>query len=297
MPHTVQLTTWLEQAYGMETEVIDTLTEQLPHLTGHHTLEAKVLEHLEKSHNHLNRVDECIARLGGEASSLRRGGLTTFLHGMRSQGTSPLAAPLIQDSIADFAAEHYEIATYTMLITAARACRDEETARVCQEILREEEEMARWLEDHLTVLARELVHPKETPEEEKETAPVDAAGALQGEHVFAVFDAADQAQQAAQALAAMSVQPRRLQGTEAALYLRGESGGIMTRIQRLLKGMTSEKEYAEDYSVHLQRGRILLAVECADLDKAVQIAQKLKEHGGHAIRYFGSDGGVELKQQ
>ena len=293
MPHTVQLTVWLEQAYGMETEVIDTLTEQLPHLTGHHELEAKVLEHLEKSHNHLNKVDECIARLGGEASSLRRGGLTTFLHGMRSQGTSPFDARLVRHSIADFAAEHYEIATYTILITAARACRDEETARVCQEILRDEEEMARWLEDHLRVLARELVHPKETPEEAKETVPVDATGALRGEHVFAVFDAEDQAQQAAQALSAMSVQPQRLQGTEAALYLRGESGGIVTRIQRLLKGMTAEKAYAEEYSAHLQRGRILLAVECADLGQAEQITQKLQEHGGHTIRYL-SAGGVEL---
>ena len=293
MPHTVQLTRWLEQAYGMETEVIDTLTEQLPHLTGHRTLEAKVLEHLEKSHNHLNRVDECIARLGGEASSLRRGGLTTFLHGMRSQGTSPLTAPLVQDSIADFAAEHYEIATYTILITAARACRDEETARVCQEILREEEEMARWLEEHLRVLARELVHPKETPEEQQTTAPVDAAGALRGGHVFAVFDAEDQAQQAAQALSAMSVQPRRLQGTEAALYLRGEAGGIMTRIQHLLKGMTAEKAYAEEYSAHLQRGHILLAVECADLGQAKQLTQKLQELGGHTIRYL-STRGVEL---
>jgi ferritin-like metal-binding protein YciE len=297
MPHTVQLTMWLEQAYGVETEVIDTLTEQLPHLTGHHKLEAKVLEHLEKSHHHLNRVDECIARLGGEASSLRRGGLTTFLRGMRSQGTSRLAASPVQDCIADFAAEHYEIATYTALITAARACRDEETARVCEEILREEEEMARWLEDHLTVLARELVHPKETPEAEQETAAVDAAGALRGEHVFAVFDAADQAQQATQALSAMGVQPQRLQGTEAALHLRGESGGIMTRIQRLLKGMTAEKAYAEEYSVHLQRGRILLAVECADLGQAEQITQKLQEHGGHTIMYFGSDGNVELRQQ
>jgi Domain of unknown function (DUF892) len=158
-------------------------------------------------------VDERITRLGCGASSLRRGGLTTFLRGMRSQGASPLDAPLIQDSIADIAAEHYEIATYTTLITAARACRDEETARVCREILREEEEMARWLEEHLTVLVRELVHPKETPEaektaEEKQTSPVDAAGTLRREHVFAVFDAEDQAQQAEQALSAMSIQPQ-----------------------------------------------------------------------------------------
>jgi ferritin-like metal-binding protein YciE len=38
--------------------------------------------------------------------------------------------------------------TVTMLVTAARACRDEETVGVCQEIVREEEEMARWLEEH-----------------------------------------------------------------------------------------------------------------------------------------------------
>ena len=111
--------------------------------------------------------------------------------------------------------------------------------------------------------------------------------------MFAVFDTEDQAQQAAQALSTTSVQPRRLQGTEAALYLRGESGGIMTRIQHLLKGMTAEKAYAEEYSAHLQRGRILLAVECADLGQAERITQTLQEHGGHTIRYL-SARGVEL---
>src|SRR2546425_11600196 len=89
MPHIVQLTRWVEDAYGMESAVIDALTEQLPHLTGHPEMGARILEHLERTHRHRNMVDECIARLGGEASALRKGGLATFLHGMMSRHDAP----------------------------------------------------------------------------------------------------------------------------------------------------------------------------------------------------------------
>ena len=161
MPHTDQLTRWVEDAYGMESMLIDALTEQLPRLSGHPEMEAKVLEHLERTHGHLNMLDECIARLGGEASSLRKGGLSTFLHGMMSRWITGPHGTLVKLCIGDFAAEHYEIATYTMLITAAQLCRDKETVRVCQEILPDEEEMACWLEEHLVTFSREVGHVKE----------------------------------------------------------------------------------------------------------------------------------------
>src|SRR5205085_542441 len=189
MPHTDQLTRWVEDAYGMESLLIDALTEQLPRLSGHPEMEAKILEHLERTHGHLNMLDECITRLGGEASSLRKGGLFTFLHGMMSRWITSPQGTLVKLSIGDFAAEHYEIATYRMLITAARLCRDEETVRVCQEILPDEEEMARWLEEHLLTFSREVGHVKERPaeaetEQAQRQAPVDVAGRLRHNYLY-----------------------------------------------------------------------------------------------------------------
>src|SRR5438105_10763567 len=154
MPHTDQLTRWVEDAYGMESLLIDALTEQLPRLSGHPEMEAKILEHLERTHGHLNMLDACIARLGGEASSLRKGGLFTFLHGMMSRWITGPQGTLVKLSIGDFAAEHYEIATYSMLITAAQVCRAKDYGRVCQKIQPDAEDMAHCLEVRNVTLSR-----------------------------------------------------------------------------------------------------------------------------------------------
>jgi ferritin-like metal-binding protein YciE len=53
--------------------------------------------------------------------------------------------------------EHLEIACYRSVIGAAEELGDTETARVCTEILREEEAMAGWLEQRLPELSREFV--------------------------------------------------------------------------------------------------------------------------------------------
>jgi ferritin-like metal-binding protein YciE len=295
MPHTAQLTKWLELAYGMEREVIATLGQQLPDLTGHGEMEAKIQEHLAQAHRHASMVDECIARLGGEASALDKGGLAMFLRGMMGQWSTPLRAQLVKYGIADFAAEHYEIATYTMLIAAARGCRDEETMRVCQEILREEQEMARWLAqrlpDDVHALTRLLVQEKEQQGGEKrEEHPLDLAGTFKGGWLYAVFDDEQKCAQAEQALAAMNIQSQRLQGPEAAAHLRGEFGGILAKIGRIIKSFGHEAQYAAHYAMHAERGRIVLAVQCPDQATADDVTQKLKEHGAFDIRYFGTMG-------
>jgi ferritin-like metal-binding protein YciE len=324
MPHTVQLTKWLELAYGVEREVIDMLTEQLPDLTGQDEREAKIQEHLEQTHRHVAMVDECITRLGGEASALDKGGLASFLHGMMGRGvdigggtggTGVLGAVvqgimsqrsmlphgvLVKHSIADFAAEHYEIATYTTLITAAHGCRDEETMRVCQEILREEQEMARWLAQRLPDDVHGVVRLLLQKEEEKEGGEkraelpldLDLAGTFKGGWLYAVVNDEQHAAQAEQALAEMDMEPLRLQGPEVAAHLRGDFGGILARIGRIIKSFGYEQHYAEHYAMHAERGRILLAVQCPDQAAADEVTEKLKRHGAFDIRYF-SDLGTQ----
>ena len=296
MPHTDQLTRWVEDAYGMESLLIDTLTEQLPRLRGHPEMEAKVLEHLERTHGHLNMLDERIARLGGEASSLRKGGLSTFLHGMMSRWITGPHGTLVKLCIGDFAAEHYEIATYTMLITAAQLCRDKETVRVCQEILPDEEEMARWLEEHLVTFSRQVAHAQEMPEaEEHGTAPVDVAGRLRHNYLYAVFDSEDQVMQAEQALLAeMGVQAQRLQGQDAAAHLRGEYASIRVKLERFVIGLSADAEHSDHYATQLEMGRIVLGVPCETHDMAEKMTQKILDYGAHDIRYFGTIGMVSM---
>jgi len=65
--------------------------------------------------------------------------------------------------MANYAFEHMEIAAYRILIAAAEAVGDTETARVCREILGEEEEMAGWLERNLPGVTQQYLRREETP--------------------------------------------------------------------------------------------------------------------------------------
>lgn len=63
---------------------------------------------------------------------------------------------MIKNSLADYATEHFEIASYRALIAAADAVGEEETARVCEEILKEEE-MAKWVNNEIPRLVKAYI--------------------------------------------------------------------------------------------------------------------------------------------
>ena len=62
---------------------------------------------------------------------------------------------MIKNFLADYAAEHFEIASYQSLIATARIVGEEQCVPVLEEILREEIAMARWLEEHIPLATSE----------------------------------------------------------------------------------------------------------------------------------------------
>lgn len=66
-------------------------------------------------------------------------------------------------SLASYGFEAMEIASYTILVNAAKKVGDKETARVCEQILKQEKAMAAWLEKNLPMLTRQYLRLEETP--------------------------------------------------------------------------------------------------------------------------------------
>jgi ferritin-like metal-binding protein YciE len=62
--------------------------------------------------------------------------------------------------LSDYATEHFEIASYRALIKGAQDLGDDETVRLCQQILREEEDMARFLEQNLPTAVHDVLSRK-----------------------------------------------------------------------------------------------------------------------------------------
>jgi ferritin-like metal-binding protein YciE len=109
---------------------------------------AKDREHLEATQRHAELIQDCLQRVGGDISTTKSamGTVTGYFQGV-STGMAP--DELVKNFLQDYASENFEIICYRALIQAARIAGREDLIPTFEQIIREEEEMKRWLEQHI----------------------------------------------------------------------------------------------------------------------------------------------------
>ncbi|HLS68236.1 MAG TPA: ferritin-like domain-containing protein [Kiloniellales bacterium] len=142
------LIAWLKDAHAAEEQAIVMLEKFAGRLENYPQLKARVEEHVGETRSQAERIRSCLQRHDSDASGLKDMGtkLMGFFQGLSGVFTDD---EVIKGMLASYAFEHMEIASYRILVSAARTLGDPETARVCEDILQEEIAMARWLEDNL----------------------------------------------------------------------------------------------------------------------------------------------------
>jgi ferritin-like metal-binding protein YciE len=147
-----ELNQWLRDAHAMEQQAEQMLSAQASRIENYPELLAGVQRHLEETKSQRERLERCIERRGASTSALKdmAGKLTAMMQGIGGSMTSDEVA---KGAMASYAFEHFEISAYTMLVAAAELAGDSETARVCEEIRREEEAMAAKLKELLPRVA------------------------------------------------------------------------------------------------------------------------------------------------
>lgn len=156
MDATERLVTWLDDAYTMERGLIEVMERHAKNAEGHATVESRIRQHIEETKQQAQTVKECVEALGGKTSSVKAGfgGLVGAMQGAMNR---PASDTMIKDALADYAAEHYEIAAYRALIVAAGEAGHPEIGARLEPILRQEEDMAAFIADHLPEAIREKV--------------------------------------------------------------------------------------------------------------------------------------------
>jgi ferritin-like metal-binding protein YciE len=156
MSHNELYISWLNDAYGMEQSLVQVLERHAMDAQSHPQMQARLQQHLEETRRHAELVKSCIQRLGSDTSTLKSG-MATIMGAVQGMSTRAAKDELIKNALADYSAEHFEIASYTSLISAAMALGDTETAQVCQEILRDEEAMESWLTQQIPLITQEML--------------------------------------------------------------------------------------------------------------------------------------------
>jgi ferritin-like metal-binding protein YciE len=153
-----RLMEWLRDAHAAEEQAEMMLGRMANRLQNYPELKARIQQHVEESKRHAALVRACIERRGGSTSGAKALALGQAMSGMFVDDE------VMKGVIASYAFEAMEMASYNILITTARAVRDEQTAGVCEQILRDEQAMALWLEEHFSALTSRYLAREAAPD-------------------------------------------------------------------------------------------------------------------------------------
>lgn len=159
------LMNWLRDAHAMEQQAETMLSSQSSRLEHYPTLKARIDQHITETQGQQERLENCIRRLNGSPSSIKDmgGKLMAFAQGVSGMAMSD---EVVKGAMSGYVFEHMEIASYTILIAAAKAAGDAETQQVCEQNLREEQAMADWLLKHLPEVTQAFIARSANPDTE-----------------------------------------------------------------------------------------------------------------------------------
>ena len=156
---------WLADAHAMELVLVKTLQKQVEDTKEIPDISARIAQHVEEEEHHAELIETCLARFD-TSPSMGKDTLSKAIAAMGGIFSNVPADALVKNMHSSYAAEHFEIATYTLLIAAASELEDEETERICTQILEEEEDMAAWVLEQLPVIG--IMHLEELAQDAAE---------------------------------------------------------------------------------------------------------------------------------
>ncbi|PSJ57539.1 ferritin-like domain-containing protein [Kumtagia ephedrae] len=147
---------WLRDAHAMEEQAETMLNGELSRLENYPELSERIRLHVEETKQQASRLRRCLDALGEGTSTMKDAGGKLMAMGQSLSGVFA-GDEVMKGSLAGYTFEHMEIASYTILVSAANALGEAEIARVCEQNLREEEAMAEWLKNNLPKTAEQFL--------------------------------------------------------------------------------------------------------------------------------------------
>ena len=140
--------TGLRNAHALETQAVQLLSRQVERLENYPAMSERMRQHIEESRTQQARLEQILDRLGTSHSALKDA-VTGFMGNMAALGHTVAQDEVVKNTFANFAFEHYEIASYKALLEMADAAGDGQAPQLLRMSLDEEVRMAQWIDQHL----------------------------------------------------------------------------------------------------------------------------------------------------
>ena len=154
MEHRDEIISWLNDAHAMERALEITLDKQANNQELHRAIRQRAAIHLDETRAHAERLEQCLNLLGTSPSAVKDIGARTLETAKKF--TSMLATDeRVKDYLAATGSEYFEVACYKALIVAARQIGQNNIVPSLEQNLKEDQAMARWLDDNIETIIRE----------------------------------------------------------------------------------------------------------------------------------------------
>jgi ferritin-like metal-binding protein YciE len=146
----------LRNAHAMEKQALSIIQAQLGRLEHYPQMSALLEQHNRETEQQVARLDEILASLDQSSSAIKDTTMS-FAGTMSALGHTFADDEILKNSFANYAFEHFEIASYTSLLTLADACNATSAKTMLQESLDEEKRMAAAIHDNLDPVTRQFI--------------------------------------------------------------------------------------------------------------------------------------------
>jgi ferritin-like metal-binding protein YciE len=145
--------TGLQNAHALEAQAIQLCQRQVERLENYPELRERLREHLEESRRQQQRIEQILQTLGTSHSTLKDIG-TSIMGNIAAIGHAVMQDEVMKNTFANYAFEHFEIASYRALMEMADAAGDTPGQRLLEQSLNEEIRMAEFIDQHLSTIVR-----------------------------------------------------------------------------------------------------------------------------------------------
>ena len=140
--------TGLRNQHAVENQAVELLERQIGRLENYPEMSARMRQHVAESQAQAERLEEILTRLGSSKSTVKDTAMS-FMGNMAALAHTPAPDEVVKNTLANYAFEHYEIASYKSLMSVADAIGQTGAISALQTSLKEEEDMVTWINEHI----------------------------------------------------------------------------------------------------------------------------------------------------
>jgi ferritin-like metal-binding protein YciE len=143
----------LRNVHAVENQALSIMKPQVARIENYPEVADRLRLHIDETDAQIARVEEILSGLGESHSSLKDTALS-LTGGMAAITHSFAGDEIVKNSFANYAFEHFEIASYKSLLTMAEDGGFDAATSLLKTSLGEEQAMAQWIDDHLPDVTR-----------------------------------------------------------------------------------------------------------------------------------------------